>query len=780
MTLDLALLNEDGPAMLRGALDGSWPPALLRAFRRAFPRLRELPGSERLEFLRATAAAEEPEAMAVLDVAAPGEWKVAWEAEKPSAFHVCVARHDGPVRAVAVGEFEGRLLVASGGDDRVVRVRDVFGQPVADLEGHAASVTALAFGVVDGRPVLAGGDHDGTIRTWDAVTGASGFTCDTSAGHPAALAFVEDQDGRSLIAVAIGYVDVEGSHDPVRDRDGDIWGREGRVDLLDAITGELVRELRGGQGSSMSKGMLDLAVAKVGERTLLAALSFSTLYVWDIDTGEQWGSAELGEDWAEVNEEWESFFVPEGFAPPLLVSEGEEGPEVGVVVISLGGRDFDEVSRTVVHLDLADLDEKTLGEEFEHGQGPVAMTSHDGQAVILAANRTESDDENPARTNAVISLPDDEAEVHLDADTRLVTSAAFGSLEGLLHLATAGLDGTVQLWDAQTPHEKRNSGHGGTGLALLTTEQDTPILAVGLYGDTLILLDAASGKTLKEVGCCSYNGDHDCDVFSWADHCCRGLAAGHVAGEPYLASSGCADGTMLWQPLRERPEVARQNGTAGEVTFGGSACSSAALAFGEVDGRVLLAAGAEVRDPVTQERVTTLPDPGFLLSESTFGAAGDQPVLATRRENTASLWNPLTAERLRTFDVDSTGTGTGTGTGAGLAIGRIAGRDVLAVGSGKHVHLWNAATGERLEGIPHISTVTCLTLVDHGDEALMVTGTEDGTVTLWDADSRRRLAVLGAFARPVGSVAATTIDGDLHVYGQSTYDRVIAWRVDTP
>ncbi|MEV4579275.1 WD40 repeat domain-containing protein [Nonomuraea jabiensis] len=787
MPLDLTALHE--AELLRGALRGPWPPAVLRACRRALPRLLALPGPERLEFLRATAAAEEPEALAALDAAArdaralaaldeaarrtrdlaapdaaardtraqaeldaagPGAWDLAWETgERPTAFHICPARHDGPVRAVAVGEFGGRTFVASGGDDHVVRLRDAFDQSGPDLEGLTASVRALAFGVVDGRPVLAGGDHDGTIRTWDPLTGARGFARETAAGHPSALAFVTAEGGRVLLAVAIGYDDHE------------IPTADGRVELLDPVTGELVRELR----AEWDETMLDLAVATLGERTVLAALSYDTLYVWDPATGERFGTAELSDVWPDLENE--------GFAPPLLVGARNE---IGVVVRIEHPPDYTVQSREAIYLKLDDFGDRARGGGFDRDQGPVAMTTHARRNVMLVANHTDTGRawERPAK--AVITYGGDgKDDVHLDADTRLITAAAFGSLEGSLCLATAGLDGTVQLWDAQTPHRHRRIGYGGSGLALFTTAQGAPALAVGTHSDTVLLVDAASGEKIGSVGCRQSGRGHDCDLSPY-DHCCRGLAAGNAAGRPYLASSGCAAyGTMLWQPLSKIRGIARKgDATSGRVTFGtGDHSSPTALAFGEVDGRVLLAAGAEVWDPVTQECVARLPRWGFALSESAFGRAGEhQPALATRRDNQVDLWNPLTGRHLQVLDVDDTG--------EGLAMGRVAGRDMLAVGSGRYVHLWDTAAWERREWIPHTSTVTCLTLAEHGDRALLVTGTEDGTVTLWDAASQRRLAVLGAFARPVRAVAATTVRGSLHVYGQSRYGRVLAWRVDIP
>lgn len=753
MTFDLTLLTEAGPALLRGTLGESCPPALLRAYRRALPRLLALPGPERLEFLRATAAAEEPEALAALAAAGPRTWTLAWETgERPTAFHVCPARHDGPVRAVAMGEFEGRTFVASGGDDHVVRLRDAFDQSGPDLEGHTASVRALAFGVVDGRQVLAGGDLDGTIRTWDPLTGASGFTRDTTGGHPTAMAFFEAEGGRVLLAVAIGF-DNRGFPDDDED---------GRVDLLDPVTGELVRELR----AEDRDAVLDLAVAKLGERTVLASLSPYELYVWDVATGERLGTAELSDVWADTEQD--------GFTPPLLVGVWGRRPEVGVVVLIEHPPAYTVQSREVVYLKMDNLGDKARGRGFDRDQGPVTMTTHAGQNVMLVANHTDTGRawERPAK--AVIWNRGHETDVDLDADTRLITAAAFGSTDGRLCLATAGLDGTVQLWDAQTPHKHRRIGYGGSGLALFTTAQGAPALAVGTHSDTVLLVDAASGKKIGSVGCRQSGRGHDCDIPPY-DHCCRGLAAGNVAGRPYLASSGCAAyGTMLWQPLSKIRGIPRKDDAkSGRVTFGGmDHASPTALAFGEVDGRALLAAGADVWDPLTQECVAELPRWGFSLDESTFGRAGDQPVLATRRGGEVDLWNPLTGRHIQALSVDDAG--------AGLAMGRIADRDVLAVGSGRYVHLWDAAAGERWEWVPHTSTVTCLSLVEHGDRVLLVTGTEDGTVTLWDAFSQRRLAVLGAFARPVRSVAAAAIRGNLHVYGQSHYGRVLAWRVDTP
>jgi len=80
------------------------------------------------------------------------------------------------VNSVAFGAAaDGRLLLASGGDDRTVRVWDpVAGIPVGEpLTGHTGPVNSVAFGAgADGRLLLASGGDDRTVRVWDVTTNA--------------------------------------------------------------------------------------------------------------------------------------------------------------------------------------------------------------------------------------------------------------------------------------------------------------------------------------------------------------------------------------------------------------------------------------------------------------------------------------------------------------------------------------------------------------------------------------------------------------------------------
>ena len=150
------------------------------------------------------------------------------------------------MRAVAVGQLDGRTVVVSGSDDGTVRVWDAAtGAPVGDpFTGHTDWVNAVAVGQLDGRTVVVSGSSDETVRVWDAATGAP--VGDPFTGHTdwVNAVAVGQLDGRTVV--------VSGSSD-------------GTVRVWDAATGTPIGDLPWRYGKAeVPPSKIDLAASVLG------------------------------------------------------------------------------------------------------------------------------------------------------------------------------------------------------------------------------------------------------------------------------------------------------------------------------------------------------------------------------------------------------------------------------------------------------------------------------------------------------------------------------------
>jgi WD40 repeat protein len=151
--------------------------------------------------------------------------------------------HDGWVSALALGELRGRPVVVTGGQDGAVRVWDLdtWRQVGKSLTGHAGRVSALAFTLLDGKPLLVSGGADRTIRLWN-----------LAARRPGGVVLGRHDDG--VRKVAIGNA-----------AEGDEWaafslGMDGTVRLWDLDTrrqADFVTTSDGKRATAMALGRLE-------------------------------------------------------------------------------------------------------------------------------------------------------------------------------------------------------------------------------------------------------------------------------------------------------------------------------------------------------------------------------------------------------------------------------------------------------------------------------------------------------------------------------------------
>ncbi|MFI5906728.1 WD40 repeat domain-containing protein [Dactylosporangium sp. NPDC051541] len=135
-------------------------------------------------------------------------WVIRWAVTSSQPLHVTLPAHEGFVNEICVVADADRVLLASGGDDFLVRVWDPFtaephGEP---MRAHTDTVEAVcAFRLPSGRTGVASGGSDGRVCAWDISTGR--LLVPPMLGHVGtvrAVAAVDQPVGGSWI-VSAGY-----------------------------------------------------------------------------------------------------------------------------------------------------------------------------------------------------------------------------------------------------------------------------------------------------------------------------------------------------------------------------------------------------------------------------------------------------------------------------------------------------------------------------------------------------------------------------------------------
>jgi len=394
--------------------------------------------------------------------------------------------HIDRVWSAAFGQVDGRTLLATGSQDSTIRLWNLHSGELAapPLQGHGSWVMSLAFGHVDGRTLLASGSDDNTVRLWDPAVGSQvGQSLRGHTGIVMSVAFGQ-VDGRTLLA--------SGSID-------------GTVRLWDPTIGELVRHLAEHERNPVCSA----GFGQVDGRTLLATGgAYGRLLLWDPTTGEPVGQPLHGHR-------------------GLIVSLGF-GQVDGHILLATASMDrtarfWDPAVGRQVGQSLRGHTDKVWSVSFSQvdGRTLLATASIDGTVRLW----------DPA-ASPTGSRPRE----HTD----LVQEVGFGQIDGRTLLASRTTNDTVRLWDPTTGRRIRRPLHEQTDGVGHGQVDGRTFLVSDSHDDTARLWDSIASQ---HVGSALHG--HVCGVAS--------PVLVQVDGRILLAAASQGRTVRLWDPTTAQP-----------------------------------------------------------------------------------------------------------------------------------------------------------------------------------------------------------------------------------
>lgn len=491
-------------------------------------------------------------------------------------------RHGGEVLAVACGQVDGDLMLASGGADGAVRLWCAQSEvPAGDpLATHSDAVQAIAIHPgADGGALLASGGRDGRVCLWTLrADGASLIQVfsDHRGNWVSGLAFeAHPATGRLLLASS----------------DAGFDGGPGAVVLRDALTGELIRQVNGVQGAvdglafcRPSKDLLMLVVVETARLGLVDIVSGQTQWIDDSSLGHPTCIAAVEAD----------------HGPVLFVGQ-DDGH---ITALDCGGGHIAD-GRQVCHSPVSSI----------------AATRVPEGDVLVAAGLADGSIQVFSLCEARVSSP------VISAHTAPVSGAAFtADTEGHRLLVTGGEDGFVRVWDPFNGASlgSPKAGHTGVAYSIALTESDGGTLLMASSGrDGLVRLwDAHTGQPIGPP-------------VAGAVQAVDALKFGRRQTGLILASAG-ADGVTLWNVDDHAglsPQTKIDTGESDAVVFGKSSDGQRWLASSQPDGTVWL---TDLGDP-TSSRVRGRAERG--VASMAFWRCDSGDVLAVAgRDGSRRLW----------------------------------------------------------------------------------------------------------------------------------------------
>jgi len=603
----------------------------------------------------------------------------------------------------AGGRQDGRILIASAGDDSAIRIWDpVTGQQAtAPLTGHRNAVFSLCplpGSGPNGRTLLASAGGDWTVRIWDPATGQQ--VTEPLTGHEGGVIGVcalRGRDaggrkyGRTLLATC-GYDGTVRIWDPVARRQvaGPLTGHDGAVVGVCALTD------------------VDSA-GPPGGRILLATAGIDgTVRVWAAADGQETTEQAI----RNMPARYGACALPGPAGGTLLATAGHDGtvlvwdpaagrPAAGPltgrkVADPLGGPG--RAVRGVCPLPGLDADGRPDGRTLLASVGHDELVRIWDPAAGRAAGEPLAGHAGPVYGVCALPSPDP---------------------GGRALLASVGHDGSVRVWDPVTgqPAYEPLAGHVGPVYGVCALPSPDPggraLLATCGYDGTLRIWDPAAGRAAGEP----LTG-HVGPVYGVC-----ALPSPDPGGRALLATVG-ADGTArIWDPLTGRP-VGEPLAESPCAIGGLTPCQTdPADCIGVADDggvRTWTAATASLGMLPSSERVSTavMPaglDRGVLVTGDIAGLV-DVTDLATGR---------VLRPRVR------------TGSGAVLALCPLPGRParVAAAGRDGTITVFSLAAAHDRERVfrAHHGPVRDLCLMDRpGGSPLLVSAGNDAAIRAWD------------------------------------------------
>jgi WD40 repeat protein len=614
--------------------------------------------------------------------------------------------HQGDVAALAVSP-DGRLI-ASGSNDRTVRIWETATGKSRTFEGHTGLVIRLAFSP-DGQR-LASASYDTTVRLWEVATGQSVVL----EGHRDWLSTVAfSPDGKRLVS--------GGADNTLR-----LWD-------LSAGAPRAARTLEGHQV------YLTMAAFSPDGGEILSAGNDGTVRAWDTVTGAG-RVLHQGEDTGVVSRaSADGAFVATGGSEGRItlietrtrrsrVLEGHDAGVLGMAFSHDGKRlAASGADRTVRLWDVATGKVESVLRGHEKGARTLAFSPDDRRLATgsadtsirlwdLASGESQVLRAHEGQIMALAFTPDGAALVSSsrDATVRIwrlsadegrtpghdgpVSDVVF-SPDGK-RAFSAGMDTTVRLWDTASRRAEILQGHAAA-VRRVVISPDGKLLATGAADGGLRLWDVSGSPARALVALEGHTGP------------VRDLA---FSSDGRRLASASEDGTVrLWDVAARAPErlLAGHGGAVYRLAF-------------SPDGQRLASGGSDktvrIWDPATGE-VRIVSGHGSQILGLAFSPDG-HTVASASLDGTVGVWSTVTAER-RVFK----------GSEGGLYDVRFSPRgDVIATSSDSGlIRLWDLATGESRGLHGHEAHVRSLAFSSDG--LTLASAGADGDVRLWDVQS---------------------------------------------